>query len=194
MEYSVHACPDNNHYHAIDLGLPSGTKWCYCNVGASSPEDYGGYYAWGETSEKSEYTRDNYAFYDKENNKYINIGTDIAGTEYDVAHVRMGGSWRMPTVEQLEELVKHCKWQWTELNGVKGQLATGPNGGQIFLPAAGCRWSDDLYDAGFGGYYWSSSLNPYDDYYAYSLYFNSGSWYWGESNRNYGCTVRAVCP
>lgn len=196
----VTLCPDGNHPHAIDLGLPSGTKWCCRNVGAYSPEDFGGYYAWGETSEKSEYSEYTYEFFDEETNNYfdeetnnyINIGAEISGTQYDVAHVVMGGSWRMPTLEQIKELIYYCTWKWTQLNGVNGQLVTGPNGGQIFLPAAGYRW--DVYLAGSRGYYWSGSLYPGYDFYAYVLYFNSGTWDWGRDDRFVGQSVRAVCP
>lgn len=194
LEYSVHSCPDGNHPHAIDLGLPSGTKWCCCNVGASIPEGYGGYYAWGETSEKSVYSSDTYAFYDNANYKYINIGSDISGTQYDVAHVRMGAPWRMPTHEQQEEL-ELCTRLWTQKNGVWGILITGPNGGQVFFPAAGYRWKGDLDDAGSCGYYWSSSLIPSYGGYAVSLGFESGSWYWYDYDiRDYGRSVRPVCP
>ena len=140
-------CPDSNHPHVIDLGLPYGTKWCCCNVGATTPEDYGGYYAWGETSEKSDYNNSTYAYYNSSTRDYTNIGSDIAGTQYDVAHVRMGGSWRMPNDDQIEELYRNCTCTWTQQNGVNGILLTGKNGGQIFLPAAGDRWNDDLYNA-----------------------------------------------
>ena len=102
-----HGCPDGHHPHAIDLGLPSGTKWACCNVGASTPEGYGGYYAWGETSEKSYYYSSTYSYYNS-NTGYVNIGSDIAGTSYDVAHVHMGGSWRMPTHDQQMELMDYC--------------------------------------------------------------------------------------
>lgn len=210
LEHST--CPDDHHPHAIDLGLPSGTKWACCNVGASSPEQYGGYYAWGETSEKSVYTEANYKYFNGEdtdgdgwidrNYSAVNIGTDIAGTQYDVAHVRMGGSWRMPSHEQQIELINNCKWTWTNQNGVNGFLVTGKNGGQVFLPAAGYRWDDRLYyegsdgyyDEGSDGYYWSSSLYPYyvDD--AYELFFGSGYWGWYFQGRSVGLSVRAVCP
>ncbi len=183
-------CPDSNHPHAIDLGLPSGTKWCCCNVGASRPEDYGGYYAWGETSEKSVYSEETYAFYDN----YINIGSDISGTQYDVAHVRMGAPWRMPTFEQQMELMKYCTHVWTPQNGVNGILVTGPNGGQVFLPAAGTRFYEDLVGAGSYGYYWSGSLYPCDDYYAYGLCIDSIGWLLDEGDRDIGHPVRPVCP
>lgn len=191
---SFRTCPDGNHPHAIDLGLPSGTKWCCCNVGASTPEGYGGYYAWGETSEKSVYNWETYAFYDYANEKFINIGSGISGTQYDVAHVRMGAPWCMPTHEQQRELVEHCTRQWTQQNGVYGILVTGPNSGQVFLPVAGFRWSEELYYAGSHCNYWSGSLFPYVDGHAYGLYFNSGNWYWNDTDRSHGQSVRAVCP
>lgn len=189
---SFHTCPDGNHPHAIDLGLPSGTKWCCCNVGASTPEGYGGYYAWGETSEKSVYNWNTYAFYDKATG-YISIGSDISGTQYDVAHVRMGAPWRMPGHEQQLELMNNCSRQWTNLNGVNGILVIGPNGGQVFFPAAGYRWDDGLNGAGSSGDYWSGMLNPLIDFYAYYFGFSSGFW-WDYNYRYYGQSVRPVCP
>lgn len=187
-------CPDGNHPHAIDLGLPSGTKWCCCNVGASRPEDYGGYYAWGETSEKSVYSFDTYAFYDNTNDKCINIGSDISGTQYDVAYVRMGDPWRMPTDGQQMELMKYCTQVWTQRNGVNGILVTGSNGGQVFLSAAGSRWYGDLHNAGSDGSYRSSSLSPYDGNFVYGLDFNSGNRGWCYYYRYIGQSVRPVCP
>lgn len=202
LEYAFHSCPDDNHPHAIDLGLPSGTKWCCRNVGASSPEDYGGYYAWGETSEKSEYSWTNYAYYNSSTRELSDIGAEISGTQYDVAHVVMGGSWRMPTLEQIKELSYYCTWKWTQLNGVNGQLVTGPNGGQIFLPAAGYRWDGDLDGAGSDGHYWSGSLGPVGHYGASVLFFGSGTGAGTGAgtgsgdryHRRYGLSVRAVCP
>lgn len=187
-------CPDDHHPHAIDLGLPSGTKWCCCNVGASTPEGYGGYYAWGETSEKSYYTWESYAYYNPNTGRVNNIGSDIAGTSYDVARVRMGAPWRMPSLAQQQELISNCSRQWTQQNGVNGILVTGKNGGQIFLPAAGYRWNDNLDNAGGNGNYWSSSLYPNFGNYAYLLDFGSGYWFWSGPARRYGRSVRAVCP
>ena len=197
-------CPDDNHPHAIDLGLPSGTKWCCCNVGASTPEGYGGYYAWGETSEKSVYNEVTYKYYngqDTDGNGWIdknfsvvNIGSDIAGTQYDVARVLMGAPWRMPSYDQQLELMNNCSRQWTQQNGVNGILVTGPSGGQIFLPAAGDRWYDGLYFAGSYGRYWSSSLYSGNDNGAYGLHFGSGDWYWYDISGIGGWSVRAVRP
>lgn len=184
--------PVENEY--VDLGLPSGTKWCTHNVGASAPEEYGGYYAWGETEEKSMYNYNNYAYYNNATQKFFNIGAEISGSQYDVAHAVMGGSWRMPTLEQIEELIDYCTWKWTQLDGVNGQLVTGPNGGQIFLPAAGSRRDGDLVNAGWCGYYWSGSLRPDWDSDVFMLNFGSENWFWSLNRRFYGQSVRAVCP
>lgn len=133
-------------------------------------------------------------WYDR-NWQYQNIGSDIAGTQYDVAHVRMGGSWRMPSHEQQMELKNNCTQTWIQQNGVNGILVTGKNGGQVFLPAAGDGWNDGLIDVGSIGYYWSSSLKSSSGKYACYLFFDSG--YWGWSSYYYrgdGLSVRAVCP
>jgi len=188
-------CPDDNHPHMIDLGLPSGTKWACCNVGATTPEGYGGYYAWGETEEKSDYSWESYAYtiYDSDGNVYgcTNIGSDIAGTSYDVAHVKWGGSWHMPTLAQIQELVNNCTWSWQ--NGVYGRLVTGPNGNSIFLPAAGYRYGTSLNIAGSYGGYWSSTANEDGFYSAYYLGFNGGGNYWSDDyNRSVGQSVRPV--
>ena len=95
------SCPDDNHPHAIDLGLPSGTLWACCNVGADKPESYGGYYAWGETEEKTTYNLSEYLYY--QNGSYLNLGSEIAGSSYDVAHVMWGGSWMMASKAQQDE-------------------------------------------------------------------------------------------
>lgn len=197
-------CPDDHHPHAIDLGLPSGTKWCCCNVGASTPEGDGGYYAWGETSEKSVYNDVTYKYHNgqdtdgdgwiDQNFSVVNIGSDIAGTQYDVAHVRMGAPWRMPSTAQQQELINNCSRQWTQKNGVNGILVTGRNGGQIFLCAAGDRWRDELRHVGSYGHYWSSSLRPSYDYDACGLEFGSGYWDRYGWYRSDGRSVRAVCP
>ena len=198
-------CPDGNHPHVIDLGLPSGTKWCCCNVGADKPEGYGSYYAWGETYEKSDYSEDSYRYY--EDGGYVNFGLDIAGTDYDVAHVKMGAPWCLPSSTQQSELVDYCTSKWTMWNGVYGRLVTGPNGNTLFLPAAGYRDGTSLADAGLYssyGYYWSSSLNTNisNDFKrysrAYDLYFSSSNFrtydYFGRSShyRYRGVSIRPV--
>ena len=185
------SCPDSHHPHLIDLGLPSGTKWACCNVGAEKPEDYGGYFAWGETTEKSSYTSGNYL--DGKGISY-DIGKDIAGTQYDAATANWGSPWVMPSKDQMEELKNNCTSEWTTENGVNGRRFTGPNGASIFLPAAGGRWKDDLYYAGSDGRYWSSSLYESGTSYVWGLYFGSGyvytDYYYG---RDGGQGVRPVC-
>lgn len=189
-------CDDANHVHAVDLGLS--VKWACCNVGASVPEGYGGYYAWGETEEKSDYNWDTYKYYiDTDGNgykdSYQNIGSNISGTSYDVAHVKWGGSWRMPTLDEIKELCNNCSWEWTAVNGVSGQKVTGPNGNSIFLPAAGSCGGTEVLDRGSYGIYWSGTLNEiYSDHACY-LDFYSGSSGWGNwGYRLDGFSVRPV--
>ena len=191
-------------YEYVDLGLPSGLKWATCNVGASKPEDYGGYYAWGETQEKSNYDWNTYKWckgsYDTIT-KYCTTsgyGTvdnkTVLDPEDDVAHVKWGGTWRMPTLDEQKELLNNCTWTWTTQNGVNGYKITGPNGNSIFLPAAGCRIGSEVYDRGSYGNYWSSSLNGYYSNYACYLLFDSGYHDWNYYyHRYYGHSVRPVC-
>ena len=170
-------CPDNNHPHMIDLGLPSGTKWACCNVGATKPEAYGGYYAWGETEKKSSYTLENYAFYNSSTDNYTYIGSDISGTQYDVAHMKWGGSWRMPTYDQINELVHYCGLMETNINGVDGGLFISTfNGKSVFLPAA-CFWDLVLeieHIPNPMGVYWSSAVAESNTSCSYYLSFNLG--------------------
>ena len=175
----------NGHYY-VDLGLPSGLKWATCNVGASSPEEYGGYYAWGEIEEKDSYTEDNSFTY----GKYYG---DISGNpEYDVACAKWGGAWRMPTKDEILELLKNCTWTWTTRNDVNGYEVTGPNGNSIFLPAAGYRLGTEVYYRGSSGYYWSGSVDYNYDGYAYYLYFDSDNHGVSYGSRFYGYSVRPV--
>lgn len=186
-------CPDANHPHMIDLGLPSGTKWACCNVGAHAPEEYGGYYAWGETHTKSVYSRDTYQYYNSSlyyPDCYINIGDDIAGTGYDAATANWGSPWRMPSQTRIKELLNNTFSEWTTVNGVKGCKFTGSNGGTIFLPAAGFVRDGELYVVGSDGHYWSSTPNFSDS--AYGLYFEFGPAYWYYGDRVCGLSVRPV--
>ena len=187
------SCPDGNHPHMIDLGLPSGTKWACCNVGASKPEEYGGYYAWGETEEKEYYDWSTYTHCDGTVSTLHNIGDDIAGTEYDVAHVKWGGLWRMPTLNQIKELINNCAPTWTQQNGVNGILVTGQNGNAIFLPAAGYRWYDYLGSEGEEVGYWASSLNG-DNVCFLGYGYSGGLSYWSGFSYGFGRSVRAICP
>lgn len=144
----------HNGHTYVDLGLS--VKWATYNVGANVPEEYGDYYAWGETTTKSTYTEGAYVA-DTKNYK------DIKGTSLDVARVKWGGNWRMPTKTEFEELLNGCIWEWTTQNGVNGYVVTGPNGNNIFLPAAGNRSGDVLYYNGSFGFYWSSTPGSKDN-------------------------------
>ena len=175
---------------AVDLGLPSGLKWAKMNVGASSPEDYGDYYAWGETTAKSDYIRDSYQYHN--GSSLINIGSNISGTQYDVARAQWGGSWRLPTNAEMQELKDRCTWTWITYKGIDGYKVTGPNGNSIFLPAAGYRYGTGINDRGSCGYYWSGTLFVAESYVAYGLYFYSSDRYVRNRNREYGHTVRPV--
>ena len=192
--------PVETPYEAIDLGLS--VKWATCNVGATKPEEYGGYYAWGETEEKSNYEWSTYKWckgsYDTMT-KYCtssSYGTvdnkTVLDPEDDVAHVKWGGDWRMPTRAEQDELRNSCTWQWTSVNGVNGNKVTGPNGNSIFLPAAGYRLGTDVYWGGSRGFYWSS-LYSYSSGSAYNLDFYDGSFNWDSNGRLFGFSVRPVC-
>lgn len=176
---------------AVDLGLPSGTLWADRNVGANSPEDYGGYYACGETEEKEVYDWSTYTHCDGSPETCHDIGSNIAGTQYDVAHVKWGGSWKMPTRDQMKELVKKCTSEWTTVNGVNGRKFTGPNGNSIFLPASGLRWAGEIYYVGTWGRYWSSTFYE-DDPDSYGLDVDSSEADGEGYPRSGGCSVRPV--
>ena len=206
--------PDEHEY--VDLGLPSGTLWATCNIGASSPEDYGYYFAWGETEPKEFCDAFNYKWFNVidsthfELTKYCtdsNYGTVDGKTELDpeddAAYVNWGSSWCMPTKEQINELISTCRAEWTTQNGVNGRLFTGPNGNTIFFPAAGYNW-EEVTLAGEFGYYWTKTLYTDDEreigpVLAHYFQFHRGS-YGGlaamrlsELYRLCGLTVRPVC-
>jgi len=209
--------PDPYNGHAyVDLGLS--VKWATCNVGATKPEEYGNYYAWGEVQPKEVYEWSTYKFmdsnvndwngvtkytiadyqtdgvwYDSEGN-FIGDNKTVLDPEDDAAAVNMGGNWRMPTREEQKELKTKCTWTWTTLNGVKGYNVEGPNGNSIFLPAAGFRYGSDLGDAGSVGGYWPSSLSTdyLDNAYTYYLYFYSDNVYCYNYYRYVGLSVRGV--
>lgn len=190
---------ESEEHEYVDLGLPSGTKWATCNVGASSPEEYGDYFAWGETVPKDYYDWSTYFDTDGGGStfkKYNNNGglTELQ-PEDDAATANWGSPWRMPSPDQIKELSdsRYTATEWTQVNGVNGRKVTSKsNGNSIFLPAAGDRWVDSLYDAGSYGNYWSSSLYPSYDGYACYLDFGSGNWDWYNDGRGDGRSVRAV--
>ena len=196
-----------NGHEWVDLGLPSGLKWATCNVGATKPEEYGDYFAWGETEPKTTYDWSTYKYgsdYD-ELTKYCNkasYGKDsftddktVLDPEDDAARANWGGQWRMPTDGEWGELLDECTWEWK--NGYKGTTAgylvtSKINGNSIFLPAAGYRFDDDLYFAGYYGSYWSSSLYTGDPYYAWYVYFYSDGVRRRSGYRYFGLSVRPV--
>jgi hypothetical protein len=188
---------------AIDLGLPSGVKWASFNLGASKPEDYGDYYAWGETGPKSDYSWNTYKWCKgsmtslTKYNSFSSYGIVDNKTQLDLsddaAHADLGGEWRMPTGAEQDELRAECIWTWTTQNGVNGYRVTSKkNGNIIFLPAAGYRRGSTFYNAGFCGYYWSSALYTDNPYCAYGVFFNSGSVSGYNYDRDLGRSVRPV--
>ena len=197
---------DEHEY--VDLGLPSGTLWATCNVGASSPEGYGYYFAWGETTPKVYYGLSNYKWYNASDEVYTkyctesDLGIVDNKTELepgdDAAHVNWGTSWCMPTTEQQQELCEKCSWRWISRNSVRGALVTGPNGNTIFLPASGYYLEDSLFcgpneEIYCVGAYWSRTLGFTSSGWARYLgfYGTYRDWDWGYP-RNAGFPVRAV--
>lgn len=217
---------------AVDLGLS--VKWASCNIGATTPEGYGDYFAWGATTPfyESGYAQENPQKHWKAgksdgyvwNNtpyqtvkdfipggsrrwaKYLGSTTSyekdpsatdadalkfVLDPEDDAAHVNWGGSWRMPTYDEQEELRTKCTWTWTTQNRVSGCKVTGPNGNFIFLPAAGLRFADELSNVSYNGYYWSSRLC--DPTNAFHLYVSENYVQMLHGGRVYGLSVRAVC-
>ena len=167
----------------VDLGLPSGTKWATCNVGADSPEDYGDHFAWGETTPKS-----------SSNYNYSGTPTTLP-LDRDAAYTNWGTSWRMPTKDERSELINtnYTTWTWTTQNGVKGYKVTSQtNGNSIFLPAAGYRAGSGWNSAGSGGLYWSSSSNGGSKYSAWNFTFNSDEVSNNNCQRSFGNSVRPV--
>lgn len=208
-----------NGYEYVDLGLS--VKWATCNVGATSPEEYGGHYQWAG---KQNITNNNLYDFDScpyhieiqeryitwEYTKYVtsNYSSTWSGAgspdnktvldpSDDVAHVMLGGKWRMPTREEWRELIDNCTWTWSVQNGVRGYKVTGKKPGytdkSIFLPAAGYIDEEDgLLLSGSNGFYWSSSLDTRGADRAYALFFNSDdvrTTYYGRSHVN---SVRPV--
>ncbi|MBE6321126.1 MAG: DUF1566 domain-containing protein [Bacteroidales bacterium] len=195
--------PFENGHEYVDLGLS--VKWATMNVGASTPEDYGDYFAWGETSTKSTYNWSTYTLCKGSSSTLTKYNTSSSyGTvdnkttlelSDDAARANWGGSWRMPTDAEMTELREQCTWTWTSQNGVNGcKVTSKSNGNSIFLPAAGYRNVSALSNAGSNGRYWSSSLNTVNPNDAWNVYFYSGSVYRYSLSRYYGLSVRPVCP
>lgn len=201
---------DSKEHEYVDLGLPSGTMWATMNVGATKPEDYGHYFAWGETSPKHIYSFNNYKWYIKgefELTKYCTTSTDgYRGfvdnkTELDLAddaaYVNWGKEWRMPSLQQVKELLKYTTSKWITKNRVNGFLLTSKrNGATLFLPAVGWIYDSKLNDAGMHGFYWTRTLcvgnELVGERWAGIIDLDQIGVDWGYSERDVGHCVRAV--
>ena len=182
----------------IDLGLPSGTLWATKNIGAENPEDYGDYFAWGETKPKSIYSWNTYKWFKTKlllpkMRKYgtVDNKSDLDFQD-DAAYVNWGCEWCMPSLEQIKELKEQCKWEWTNYKGKNGCIITGSNGNTLFLPAAGYRSGTSLIDVGKTGGYWQRSRHSSFSSNAYFLRFRSGCFECDGDFRFYGSSVRPV--
>lgn len=175
----------------IDLGLS--VLWASYNVGATYPEGYGGYYAWGEIEEKHYYEWTTYKHSEGTRKTCHKLGKEISGTENDVARVKWGGKWRMPTKEEVEELCKRCNYVWTKVNGVQGVRFIAKNGNSVFFPNCGYRHEDSLYDRDLYGCYWSGTAETRNKAgNAFILALVSRSKGWNPKPRPNGCSVRPV--
>lgn len=195
VEESDVPCGQEGHIHAVDLGLS--VKWACCNIGANSPEEYGGYYAWGETKEKDTYASSTYLWIDIDTNEMIKYnesdGKTILEPEDDAAHILWDNDWRMPTQSEIQELMDLCTWEWTSINGVNGYKVSG-NGNSIFLPAAGSRYEKKEFatNQGYYGCYMSATLYSPDVVFEHSLSFSEKGYYWINEYRRNGHTIRPV--
>ena len=209
-EKSVEIASNSNHVASkeyVDLGLPSGTLWATCNVGANRPEDIGDYFAWGETAAKDMYDWKQYKYSEFVDGSYLlnkyctdpacGVNGFVDGiTELepsdDAARVCLGRGWRMPTSEEFNELYQHTTFEWTAINGVEGRLLTGSNGNSIFLPAAGFYLEDTII-CGKLGIYWTSTLQTQAQIAAWSLHFDDVNCHvCGTYERSRGQVIRAV--
>ena len=184
--------------YAVDLGLS--VKWAMMNVGAVNPEDYGGYYAWAETTEKSAYSWSNYKYSDTSGSQFSKYclssyygtvdGLSAVEAMDDAARVNMGKYWRIPTKAEMDELYTRCTWKKERLNGVNGYRVTGPNGNSIFLPFGGTKSGSEHYNLGSTGFYWTSTLS--DTQAAPALYMYDGEIDYMNYTRNSGKSIRPV--
>lgn len=205
----------NNNHEYVDLGLS--IKWATCNIGAHKSWEYGDYYAWGETEVKNDYSNKTYKWYDDSistftkyynyrrnsiNHELVSDNKIILDLEDDVAHVKWGSNWRMPTQDEFNELINNCNWTWTTQEGVNGYMVTSKKAGytnhSIFLPAAGAYNGMNIDLVGQLGIYWSSSLDVESYKNAIRLHLSSGNlgWYYRTITvyRYIGLSIRPVCP
>lgn len=192
-----------NHEY-VDLGLPSGTLWATCNVGAETPGGRGDYFSWGEIEPKSSYYWSTYQYchgsystltkycnnLDYGYNGFTDNLTNLL-PEDDAATANWGVGWRMPTSEEWQELYQNTTQTLTYQYGTYGQLFTATNGNTLFLPAAGYRFGNDLENAGNCGHYWLNAININTPYFAYNFNFGSGANTYSDA-RCYGRPVRPV--
>ena len=183
---------EDMHPHAVDLGLPSGTKWASCNIGASAPEVVGDFYAWGEDFTKDNYWWWTYTYFDNETYDITNIGDNICGTEYDVSRSKWGAAWQLPSHVNIVELINLCSKKVVTVEGVGGMLFTGPNGNTIFLPLGGSYLEENIINPGVLGEYWTGTISSYDDGFSKILYLISGNAYTAQSQMCIGRNVRPV--
>ena len=195
-ENSENIQEESDTIKAVDLGLS--VKWATRNVGANSPEEYGDYFAWGETEPKDDYDWDTYKWYDDSNDEMTKYNTVdnllILTSSDDAATSKWGKKWRIPTREEMEELVANCTSTWTSEKGVSGMRYTGMNGNSIFLPAAGSRFRTETHYLGSQALYWSSTLHNGYDIAAYELFFNIYGYIyvWDTNSRYEGLPIRPV--
>lgn len=191
-----------NGHEYVDLGLPSGTLWATCNVGANSPEDYGDYFAWGETEPKEKYDFFNdYKYFDinvtKGFTKYTNSdGKTELVPEDDAAYIKWGNSWHIPSYEQIIELYENCSFKQTSMNGVEGYIfISNKNGKSIFFPYSGYYEGNQLKEANTVGYYWTRSLSRIStagEDFAHTLYMSSSHTNMYVNHRYKGLAIRPV--
>ena len=187
LDSIVAVAEEETKVEAVDLGLPSGLKWATCNLGATTPEGYGDFYAWGEIKTKDEYTVAN------SETTGVKMKDYSGDAKYDVARAILGGTWRTPTKAEMQELLDNCIWTWTEQNETVGMLVTGPNGSSIFFPTPGCRMGKKQLYEGQNSYYWSSTPDENNNDYAFYLTFNcydfhDVTYYY----RDFGMNIRPV--
>ena len=197
---------NTNGHSYVDLGLPSGTLWATMNVGAKTETDYGDYFMWGSTTPNTN-TPCNWANapfnngandYDEEyftthKSEWLDNNGNLK-PEFDAARAIMGGDWRIPTMNEFQELIDYTTNEWTTINGVSGRKFTASNGNSIFIPAPGRRLGSSFEFRGINGYFWSSFLSTGNLELSMTLFFNSkpGYIYMGGGRRYYGLVVRGV--
>lgn len=187
----------------VDLGLPSGLKWATMNIGAKLPEQYGSYFAWGETAPKDNYNWQTYKWCDGADSKFNKYclhadagkvdSLDVLQPKDDPAHKLWGGRWHTPSAEQVTELLSRCSFAPSERNGLAGLEVKGPNGAVIFLPMAGGRNPIGLVDAGGGAYYWTSDLFRLSSSNAHAFTGTAVEWELDALERCFGLPIRPVC-